>query len=162
MPLLPVSLSCSVTAPGRRAFLAGAIVTMLTAGGLVPCAAQAAESGGTGFPAAPDWQASAVWLMLVSAPGCHHCAAWRAQIAPGYAASDAGRVAPLFEVDLRGPYPDGLLLDRRPWITPSFILLHHGQERGRIEGYVGRNHFYPVLAALLAETGLSDTAGNGT
>ena len=33
---------------------------------------------------------------------------------------------------LKGPYPDGLALDRRPWLTPSFILLRGGQEVARV------------------------------
>lgn len=105
--------------------------------------------------AAPlDWDRRPVQLMMVTAPHCAYCAAWKAEIGPGYAASAAGRVAPIFEVDLDGPYPDGLLLDRKPWITPSFILLERGAERGRIEGYVGPRHFHPVLEALLREAGL--------
>lgn len=130
---------------GRRALLcaAGAAVAVT-----MVAPARAAE-----FPQAPDWQGQPLWLMMVTSPACHYCAAWKAEIGPGYAASAEGRVAPIFEVDLRGPYPDGLALDRRPWITPSFILLQNGAELGRIEGYVGKHHFHPVLNGLLTETG---------
>jgi hypothetical protein len=95
-----------------------------------------------------------VQLMMVTARHCAYCAAWKREIGPGYAASPAGRAAPIFEVDLDGPYPDGLALDRRPWITPSFILLRNGVELGRIEGYVGQRYFYPVLDDLLRKAGL--------
>lgn len=88
--------------------------------------------------------------MMATAPGCHYCAAWRAEIGPGYAGSAEGRAAPIFEVDVAGPYPDGLVLDRRVWITPSFLILERGIERGRIEGYVGKTYFHPVLADVLA------------
>lgn len=101
-----------------------------------------------------DWDRQPVQLMMVTARHCAYCAAWKAEIGPGYAASLAGRIAPIFEVDLDGPYPDGLALDRKPWITPSFILLRNGAELGRIEGYVGQRHFHPVLEALLREAGL--------
>ncbi|MDO5611650.1 MAG: SoxS protein [Paracoccus sp. (in: a-proteobacteria)] len=98
-----------------------------------------------------DWTAAPMRLMLVERPGCQWCAAWRAEIGPGYAASPQGRAAPLLAVDLDGPFPDGLALDRRAWLTPTFILLHRGQELGRIEGYPGAQHFYPALTGLLSK-----------
>lgn len=130
---------------GRRA--------LLCAAGAAVAAAMSRPVQAAGFPRAPDWQRQPLWLMMVTSPACHHCAAWKAEIGPGYAASPEGRVAPIFEVDLRGPYPDGLALDRRPWITPSFLLLRNGAELGRIEGYVGQRHFHPVLNDLLTGTG---------
>ncbi|CAM3441134.1 SoxS protein [Paracoccus nototheniae] len=106
--------------------------------------------------AAPlDWQARPWQLMMVGSASCHYCRQWRAEIGPGFAASPAGRAAPLFEVDVDGPFPDGLALDRRPRITPSFILLSQGTERGRVEGYVGQTHFYPVLEDMMARSGLT-------
>ncbi|MCG6111406.1 MAG: SoxS protein [Paracoccus sp.] len=120
----------------RRAILLGAAVAVL------PVAGRAAPP--------PGWR-----LMMVESPACHHCRAWHAQIGPGYAASRAGRAAPLIHVDVDGPYPDGLALDRRPWITPTFVLLSDGFERGRVEGYVGARHFHPVLEAMMREAGLS-------
>ena len=104
--------------------------------------------------AAPDWQAHPWQMMMVGSESCHYCRRWQAEIGPGYAASVAGQAAPLFQVDVDGPYPDGLALDRRPRITPSFILLSHGTEMGRVEGYVGADHFYPVLTAMMARAGL--------
>ncbi|MDO5705449.1 MAG: SoxS protein [Paracoccus sp. (in: a-proteobacteria)] len=97
-----------------------------------------------------DWTAAPMRLMMVEKPGCQWCAAWRAEIGPGYATTPTGRTAPLLVVDMDGPYPDGLALDRRAWLTPTFILLRRGQEIGRIEGYPGADRFYPALAGLLA------------
>lgn len=120
----------------RRAILLGAAVAAL------PGAVGAAPPAG--------WR-----LMMVESPACHHCRAWHAQIGPGYGASRAGRAAPIIHVDVDGPYPDGLALDRRPWITPTFVLLSDGFERGRVEGYVGARHFYPVLEAMMQKAGLA-------
>lgn len=108
----------------------------------------------------PDWNAQPLRLMMVTEPACQFCRAWRAEIGPGFATSATGRAAPLFEVDLNGPYPDGLALARRPRLTPSFILLHKGAEVGRIEGYVGQQHFYPVLEQMMAQAGF-DPTGKG-
>ncbi len=109
-----------------------------------------AHAGQTGL----DWNARSLRLMMVSENGCEFCRDWRAQIAPGFGRSGAGRTAPLFEVDIAGPYPDGLALAGRPRATPSFILLDRGSEIGRIEGYVGARDFYPVLERMMAEAGV--------
>lgn len=127
--------------PSRRVVLGGLAVLA------VPFAAHAA-------PFRPDWQARPLQLMMVTSPACHFCRLWREEIGPGYPGSAAGRLAPIFEVDVAGPFPDGLALDRRPRLTPSFILLERGIEIGRVEGYVGRRHFYPVLGEVMARAGL--------
>ena len=98
----------------------------------------------------PGW-AGPLRLLMVEKPGCIYCAAWDRAIAPGYAASDAGRAAPLMRVDIHGPYPNGLALARRPFVTPTFILLDNGSEVGRLEGHMTPAQFYPALSALLAQ-----------
>ncbi|MCZ0960351.1 SoxS protein [Paracoccus benzoatiresistens] len=94
-------------------------------------------------------------LLMVEKEGCVYCAAWDRAIGPGYAASDPGRAAPLERVDIHGPYPDGLALARRPFVTPTFILLDGGSEVGRLEGHMTAQQFYPALADLLAQAGRS-------
>lgn len=88
-------------------------------------------------------------LLMVEKKGCVYCAAWDRAIGPGYGASEAGQVAPLERVDIHGPWPDGLALARRPFVTPTFILLDGGSEVGRLEGHMTPAQFYPALAALL-------------
>ena len=94
-------------------------------------------------------------LLMVEKKDCVYCAAWDRQVGPGYAASPAGRAAPLQRVDIYGPYPDGLALARRPFVTPTFILLDGGAEIGRLEGYMTPAQFYPALAELLRQAGRS-------
>ena len=118
----------------------------LMAAALMPGIAEARQTD-------PDWNVRSLRLMLVSEKDCEFCRAWRREIAPGFAGSGAGRTAPLFEVDMNGPYPDGLALAGRPRVTPSFILLDRGSEIGRIEGYVGATDFYPVLERMMAGAG---------
>ncbi len=101
-----------------------------------------------------DWTARPLQLVMITTPGCYYCRMWRKEIGPGFAASPAGHVAPLVEVDLAGPFPDGLVFSRRPRLTPSFILMDHGTEIGRVEGYVGARHFYPVLEDMMRRAGL--------
>lgn len=102
-------------------------------------------------PATVDWTEHPVRLLMVEQRGCIYCAQWDREIGPGYPRSDEGRRAPLLRVDLHGPWPDGLVLDRRPTITPTFILLHHGREVSRLEGYAGDQFFYPLLDAMLRD-----------
>ncbi|WP_245155535.1 SoxS protein [Paracoccus ravus] len=89
-------------------------------------------------------------LLMIRRKGCAYCAQWDSEIAPIYADHPEGRAAPLLMVDVNGPYPDGLALDRMPWLTPGFILLRDGIEVTRYEGYPGEAHFFPMLRKMLA------------
>lgn len=108
---------------------------------------------------APDWQAQPLRLLMVTRRGCVYCQQWDAQIGPGYASSAEGQQAPLLKVDLEGPWPDGLVLASRPFLTPTFILLENGQERDRILGYPGDNFFYPLLSDMLRDDAANRKAG---
>ena len=98
---------------------------------------------------AVDWQTTPIRLLMVEQRGCIYCARWNEEIGTGYGKSAEGQTAPLLRVDIDGPWPDGLAIGARPNITPTFILLDHGSEVGRMTGYVGDNHFYPLLDEML-------------
>lgn len=87
---------------------------------------------------------------MIRQDSCVYCRQWEAEVAPNYSRSAQGRAAPLMRIDIRGPYPDGLALDRQPYVTPTFILIRDGQEIGRIEGYPGQKNFWTLLDRLLA------------
>lgn len=103
------------------------------------------------MPIAAHAQTQGLRLMMVRRKGCVYCAQWDREIGPIYSQRPEGRAAPLFSVDVAGPYPDGLALARKPWLTPSFILLKSGAEVTRFEGYPGADKFFPVLADMLAQ-----------
>lgn len=131
---------------GGRMALAAALAALSL--GLAPA------SGATvPIPATAPVSAGAE-LIMVEQPGCWYCARWKAEVMPGYAQTAEGRAAPLRMVMLDGPWPDGLALDRRPVLTPTFILVSGGKELSRLEGYPGKDHFLPVLAQMLAEAGV--------
>lgn len=88
-------------------------------------------------------------LMMVEQPGCIHCAAWDAQIAPAYPLTPEGRAAPLVRQQLRDPLPQGVTLDRPALFTPTFILLQDGTEVARIEGHPGEDFFWGLLGGML-------------
>lgn len=108
---------------------------------------------------AVDWQAEPVRLMMVEQAGCIYCAAWDREIGPGFPKSSEGRTAPLLRVDIDGPWPDGIVLDRRPTITPTFILLRDGTELARLEGYPGDEYFYPLIDDMLSGAGIGKADG---
>lgn len=109
--------------------------------------------------AAIDWQAQPLRLLMVERRGCIYCEKWDAEIGPGYAASTEGQQAPLLKVDLNGTWPDGIVLGARPFLTPTFILLEHGHEQARIEGYPGDEFFYPLLGGMLRDHAAHGKAG---
>ena len=108
---------------------------------------------------AVDWQAEPVRLMMVEQAGCIYCAAWDREIGPGFPKSSEGRTAPLLRVNIDGPWPDGIVLDRRPTITPTFILLRDGTELARLEGYPGDEYFYPLINEMLSDADIGRDGG---
>ena len=90
-------------------------------------------------------------LLMVEQPGCAYCALWNRQIAPAYPNTSEGRFAPLMRADLRDPPPDGVTYARKVVFTPTFLLIENGQELARMEGYVGEDFFWPMLARMLEQ-----------
>ena len=122
----------TIPSPTRRGFLGLAL---------------ACSSGGLARAGAAD----GLQLLMIRSKGCVWCARWDREIGPVYAASPEGRLAPLVMLDVGGPYPDGLVLARMPWLTPSFILVRRGAEVTRQEGYPGARQFFPVLRDMIEQ-----------
>ncbi|WBU63247.1 SoxS protein [Paracoccus aerodenitrificans] len=100
-------------------------------------------------------QIAPVQLLMVRQDGCHFCAEWEREIGTDYNETAQGIAAPLLRVNVHGPWPDGLALDRRPVVTPTFILIQDGIETGRIEGYPGPQEFRGELGELLSSRGIA-------
>jgi len=98
--------------------------------------------------AAPAYSAE---LLMFQDDGCVWCARWDAEVAPEYAASAEGRIAPLVRYDLRrDPLPDELQLKGGVRYTPTFVLVDGDTEIGRIMGYPGEDAFWALLDELIA------------
>ncbi len=98
--------------------------------------------------AAPAFAAE---LLMFEDDGCVWCAKWNAEVAPEYAESPEGRLAPLTRYDLRrDPLPDALELKGRVRYTPTFVLVDGNREVGRIMGYPGKDAFWDLLDDLIA------------
>tara|TARA_R110002049_G_scaffold10127_3_gene50336 strand:+ start:39746 stop:40108 length:363 start_codon:yes stop_codon:yes gene_type:complete len=97
--------------------------------------------------ALPAW---AVELVMVEQPGCIYCERWDDEIAPIYPKTAEGKFAPLQRVNIRA-VDDLLATSRRVVFTPTFIVVDDGRELARLEGYPGRDFFWPLLDQILQE-----------
>lgn len=94
--------------------------------------------------------AIATELLMFEEDGCVWCARFDAEVAPEYANSPQGEIAPLKRYNLRrDPLPDELQLDSRVRYTPTFVLVDGDREVGRITGYPGESAFWVALDELI-------------
>lgn len=135
---------------------AGLLAALLPVAAIHAAGSDAAPAGAVSIPSAAEVPVDqGVRLLMVEREGCIYCRKWRHDVLPGYALTGEGRAAPLATVPLDGPWPDGLALARRPFVTPTFVLLRDGRELARIEGYVGEDAFWPRLRDMLAGNGIA-------
>lgn len=99
---------------------------------------------------APMALAQGLQLAMIEQPGCIYCARWHAEVGPEYPRTAEGIAAPLLQLQLREPLPEGVTLRTPPVFTPTFILLRDGTELARIEGYPGEDFFWPLLSQMIA------------
>ena len=107
------------------------------------------------FAASPA--AAELRLLMFDRPGCTFCAQWDREVGPAWPLSPEGRAAPLLRTGIKDPLPEGVTLKRPAAYTPTFILLEHGEERARIEGYPGADFFWGLIARMLKEAGADYT-----
>jgi len=88
-------------------------------------------------------------LIAFEAPGCVYCPMLRRDVAPSYAASRAGKTAPLRFVDVNDPAAESFRLAAPVRMVPTVVLVRDGVEIGRIAGFVGREGMHRLLEGLL-------------
>ena len=93
--------------------------------------------------------AAAAELVMVDRPGCPYCAKWDKEVGVAYPRTPESQRAPLRRLDIR--QATELRLKTPVYFTPTFILLHDGQERGRITGYIDAGMFWGLLDNMLAQ-----------
>ena len=98
----------------------------------------------------PDLQTAPAVLLLIEDRGCPYCARWDRDVREAYLNSEEGRFAPLVR-RFRGA-PDVAFIPNVIY-SPTFVVLAHGREVGRIVGYQGADFFWAKLAGLLARAG---------
>jgi len=91
----------------------------------------------------------ALSLVMLERRDCPACRLWHIEIGPIWPRSDLGRRAPLRRVEITaGPLPDDLAFLEGVTVTPTFVLVASGAERGRIVGYQGEMFFWQEAEAL--------------
>lgn len=103
---------------------------------------------GLWFAAAP---AQAAELVMFQKAGCKWCARWNREIAPVYGKTWEAKCAPLRRVDLEGERPADLADIAGIRYTPTFVVIDHGREIGRVTGYPGEDFFWTMLDAELGK-----------
>ena len=100
-------------------------------------------------------------LVMFEDKGCSYCRRWNAEVGPGYPHTDEGKRAPLRRMDIRAKLPEALMLDRPITVTPTFVLVEHDREVGRLTGYAGAEFFYELLGDVMAKLPRKQAGGNG-
>ena len=88
-------------------------------------------------------------LVMLEQPGCVWCKRFNDEVAPQYGKTEEGRIAPLRRVDITKPWPEDLASIARERLTPTFVLVHEGEEIGRLRGYPGDEFFWGLLGGML-------------
>ncbi|HYV70172.1 MAG TPA: transcriptional regulator [Pseudolabrys sp.] len=91
--------------------------------------------------------------------GCAWCETFDREIAPIYPKTAEGKHAPLRRVSIDNPVPPDLAFVEVERLAPVFVLVHNGQEIGRIRGYPGEDHFWGLLGALMKKLDAVGTGG---
>jgi hypothetical protein len=114
------------------------------------------------FPASAAMAQTGFRLVMVEAQHCIYCRVFNRDMAPIYARSPEGQIAPLVHVQLGGPYPEGVTFTSRPGMTPTFILIGpDGTEIDRLIGYPGEDFFWGYLDRMFARAGIDPGASGG-
>lgn len=91
--------------------------------------------------------AAAAELLMVTTAGCPWCARWERELGAIYPRTAEGHILPLRQVEFRG-FHEPLILQEPLRYTPTFIVVEHGREVGRITGYQGQDAFWGLLGQL--------------
>jgi len=98
-------------------------------------------------------------LIMFEQAGCAWCETFDREIAPIYPKTAEGQRAPLRRVSIDNPVPPDLAFVEVERLAPVFVLVHNGQEIGRIRGYPGEDHFWGLLGALMKKLDAVGTDG---
>ena len=88
-------------------------------------------------------------LVMFEEAACGWCIAWHEEIGPIYPKTKEAAAAPLRRVDIHDPRPEDLQHIKRIHYTPTFVLIHNGEEVDRLLGYPGEDFFWGLLAEML-------------
>ena len=92
--------------------------------------------------------AHAAELIMFRRAGCPYCLAWDRDVGAIYAKTEIGRKIQIQQIEL-GNARLKISLKSPVIYTPTFVLVEHDREIGRIEGYPGESFFWGLLQGLV-------------
>ena len=90
-------------------------------------------------------------LVMVTSDHCPFCQAWERDIGVVYEKSPYMPSLPLTRVDIGSAMPEGVTLQSPVRGTPTFLIIHNGQEIDRQSGYDNAEMFWWWLSDHAAE-----------
>lgn len=90
-----------------------------------------------------------VELVVLEADGCIYCGLFRRDVLPSYQVSERAKDMPIRFVDVNDVPAAKIELLTPVDIVPTFVVLKHNKEVGRIPGYVGPENFFHTINYLL-------------
>ena len=92
-------------------------------------------------------------LVMFEQEGCPFCAAWNHEVGTVYPKTDEAKQLPLRRVDIHAARPADLRSVGGIIYTPTFVVLHCGNEVQRIVGYAGTEQFWEMLDIAIQKIG---------
>ena len=90
-------------------------------------------------------------LIMVTSDYCPSCQAWELDVGKVYDKSPYATTLPLTRVEIGSKMPGGATLQKPVVGTPTFLIIHNGQEIDRQNGYIGAEMFWWWLSEHAAE-----------
>ena len=90
-------------------------------------------------------------LIMVTSEYCPSCQAWELDVGKVYDKSPYATTLPLTRVEIGLKMPGGVTLQKPVVGTPTFLILHNGQEINRRSGYFDAEMFWWWLSEYAAE-----------
>ena len=87
-------------------------------------------------------QANETYLVMVHEDNCPWCEAFEDEVGKFYHKTPESEKLPLKRIDYHEKMPSHWQVKGAALFTPTFIILREGVEKGRIEGYPGRELFW--------------------
>jgi thioredoxin-related protein len=87
--------------------------------------------------------AQAMDLVMFESQSCGTCKLFKREVLPAYAASPAGKVFPLWVVEMGSKL--SFRINQPVTFTPTFVWVDNGVEVGRFSGYFGREQFFSIV-----------------
>ena len=90
-------------------------------------------------------------LIMVTSDYCPSCQAWELDVGKVYDKSPYATKLPLTRVEIGSKMPGGVTFQKPVVGTPTFLVIHNGQEIGRQNGYIDAEMFWWWLSEYTAK-----------